>query len=162
FRPRALAAFEVERRARRHGRPQAAAFPAFFRVIDAPVEPLGVVAEWIGHAQHNELAIDQREQSLVQVTGGDGHIPAQPEGVELVDPGVVARLDAALIKHALELRPGERVERPALRAVRAGGVRSVERAFAFAPIEAREVAARERSPEDALAVDVAAARAVAR
>src|SRR5436189_6114468 len=42
----------------------------------------------------------------------------------------------------------------------AGGVRPVERAFALPAVEAAEVAARERSPEDAVAVDVAAARPI--
>ena len=77
------------------GGPEALALPALVRVVDAPVEPLGVVAERIRHAQHDELAIDQRQQSFVQIAGGDGHVLAQAEGVELVDPGVVARLHAA-------------------------------------------------------------------
>src|SRR5437762_5125471 len=130
----------MERRARRDGRPQTAAFPALLRIVDAAVEPLRVIAERIRHAQDDELAIDEREQPFVEVAGRDGHVLPQPERVELVDPGVVARLDAALIEHALELRPGERIERPALRAVLARRRRAVERAFAFAPVEAREVA----------------------
>src|SRR5205085_10121630 len=50
LRPRSLPAFHVERRARRDGGPQAATFPALLRIVDAPVEPFGVVAERIGHA----------------------------------------------------------------------------------------------------------------
>src|SRR5262249_59479753 len=40
----------------------------------------------------------------------------------------------------------------------ARGLGSVERTFALAAVEAADVAARERHPDDALAVDVAAAR----
>src|SRR5262249_36817749 len=81
---------------------------------------------------------------------------------EPVDPGVVARLDAAVVGHVLELRPWKAVERPALGAVLASGVWPVERAFALAAVEAAEVPARERGPEHAVAADIAAARPVAR
>ena len=57
--------------------------------------------------------------------------------------------------------PGILVERPALGAVIAGRLRPVERPLALAAIEAAHVAAAERHPHDALAVDVGAARAEA-
>ena len=57
--------------------------------------------------------------------------------------------------------PGILVERPALGAVIAGGLRSVERRLALAAIEAADVAAAERHPHHALPVDVGAARAEA-
>src|SRR4030095_11736573 len=41
-------------------------------------------------------------------------------------------------------------------------LRAVERSFTLAPVEAADVAARERHPQHSLAVDVAAARAEAR
>src|SRR5262249_59373882 len=63
---------------------------------------------------------------------------------------------------ACEARPRILVERPALRALIAGRLGSVERALALAAVEAADVAARERHPHDALAVDVAAARTEAR
>ena len=62
----------------------------------------------------------------------------------------------------LKSRTGVLVKRPALGAVIAGRFRPVERAFALAPVEAAEVAARQRHPHDALAVDVGAADAEAR
>src|SRR5205823_13931342 len=48
---RPLAAFHVEGCARTDGRPQASAFPAGGWVVDAPVHPLRVEAEWVRHAQ---------------------------------------------------------------------------------------------------------------
>src|SRR5207237_3819061 len=136
--------------------------PVLFRVVDAPVEPLGVIAHRVRHAQHDELALDQREQRIVEVAGGDRHVLAEAKGVELVDPGVIARLDAARVGDVLELRSWERVKSPAFGAVLARGLRTVERALALAAVEAREMSARERGPEHALAIDVAAARPVAR
>src|SRR5438045_1323851 len=146
FGPRAFAALQVEGSARRDGRPEAAALPAFLRIVDAAVEPLRVVAERIRHAQHDEFAVDQREQAFVHVAGGDRHVGSEPESVELVDPGVVARLDASRVGEVAELGPGEGIERPAFRAMLAERLRAVERRLAFAPIEAREVPARERGP----------------
>src|SRR5262249_54904861 len=90
------------------------------------------------------------------------HVLAEAEGVELVDPGVIARLGRAALAHVLELRAGERIERPAFRAMLAGGGRAVEGGLAFAAIEARHVAARQRHPGDTVAIDVHTARAVAR
>src|ERR1700685_552754 len=79
----------------------------------------------------------------------------------LVDPGVVARL-SAVVADALEARAGIFVERPALRAMIASRFRSVERALALRAIEAAEMAAGQRHPDDTLAVDIAAARTEAR
>src|SRR5262249_60058503 len=85
----------------------------------------------------------------------------QAKGVELVDPGVVARFRAARLGYVLELRSGERIERPALGAMLAGCRRPVED-LAFLAVEARQVSARQRRPENAVAVDVAAARPITR
>ena len=62
----------------------------------------------------------------------------------------------------LKARAGILIKRPALGAMIAGRLRPVERSFALAPIEAAEMAARERRPDDALLVDVGAADAEAR
>src|SRR5207244_569029 len=93
-----------------------------------------------------------------QVGGRHRNVFAEPERVVLVDPGVVARLGAVL-PEALEARTGIWVQRPALRAMIAGRRRSVERAFAFAPVEAGQMAAAQRCPYDAVLVDVAATEA---
>ena len=79
----------------------------------------------------------------------------------MIHPGVVARLGAARIGDVLELRPGERIERPALLAVFPRGGRPVED-LALAPVELREMSARQRRPEHAVAIDVPPARPVAR
>src|SRR3989449_10836295 len=104
---RSLAAFDVERRPRAVRRPQPLAFPACTRVVDAPVHPLGVEAHRIGDTQVDELAVHEGEQRLVGVAGGDRHVPAEPERVELIDPGAVAGLSAARPRHLSELGPGD-------------------------------------------------------
>src|SRR4029077_8680390 len=78
----------------------------------------------------------------------------------LIDPRVVARLRAVLAD-PVESRTRVLVERPSLGAVIARRLWSVERPFALASIEAAEMPARQRHPDDALAVDVGAARAEA-
>src|SRR5262245_7511205 len=83
---RLLAALYVEWRAGRVGRPQPLALPATIRIVDAAIHPLGVKAQRIGHAQVDELSVHEGEQRLVGVAGGDGHVLAQAERVELIDP----------------------------------------------------------------------------
>src|SRR5436189_36584 len=75
---------------------------------------------------------------------------------------VEGRVAAAVVGDAAELRSRQRIERPALGAVLAGCGRAVEWALALAAVEGAEMSARERGPYDALAVDVAAARRIAR
>src|SRR5213593_3291035 len=89
---RPLAAFDVERRPGAVGRPQPLALPASIRIVDAPIHPLGVEAHRIRDAQVHELPVDEGEQRLFGVAGGDRHVLAEAERVELIDPGVVARL----------------------------------------------------------------------
>src|SRR2546425_5578663 len=86
---RPFAAFDVERCPGAVGRPQPLALPASIRIVDASVHPLGVEAHRIGDAKVDELPVHQGEQRLVGVAGGDRHVLAEPEGVELIDPGVV-------------------------------------------------------------------------
>src|SRR5262249_43616480 len=68
----------------------------------------------------------------------------------------------AVLADAFEAGPRILVERPALRAMIARRLGSVERTFALAAVEAADVAARERHPDDAPAGGVAPARAEAR
>src|SRR5262249_34834342 len=153
--------FDVERRAIAEGRPQPAALPATVRIVDAAVHPFGIVAHRVGDAHIDPIAVDQREQRLIGVAGRDRNVLAEPRRVELVDPGVIARLGRTGVCHVLQLRTRERIERPAFRAVLAGCGRAIERALALAAVEARHVTAGERNPRDAVAVDVMAARAEA-
>src|SRR5207249_12023932 len=82
------------------------------------------------------------------------------ERIVLIDPGVVARL-CAVVADAMETGAGIFIERPAFGAVIAGGLRSVQWTFALSPVEACQMAARERRPHDTLLVDVSAADAEA-
>ena len=47
--------------------PKPAAFPAGIGIIDAPVEPLGVEAERVGHPQRDHLAVLERDETIHQV-----------------------------------------------------------------------------------------------
>src|SRR5580693_1499585 len=138
--------------------PQAAAFPADLWIVDAAVEALGVEAGRVGHFHGDHFALGKGDQAVVEIAGGDRHIVAEPERVVLVDPGVIARL-GRVIADAFKTRARIFVERPAFRTMIAGCVRAVERAFAFAAIEAAEMAAGERHPDHAFTVAIAAARA---
>src|SRR2546428_3898890 len=156
-----LAALHEPRRPVAAGRPEPPALPAGVRVVDAPIEPLGVEAQRVRDAQQDHLAVLERDQAVVEIGGRHRHVGPEPEGVVLVDPGVVARLGAVL-PDALEAGARILIEGPALRAVVAGGLRPVERPLALAPVEAADVAAAERRPYDALLVDVGAADAEVR
>ena len=126
-------------------RPQAAALPAGVRIVDAAIEALGIEAHRVGDAQHDHLAVLERDKAVVEVGGGHRNVLAEPERVVLIDPGVVARL-GAVVADAFEAGARILVERPALGAVIAGRLRSVERTLALAPVEAAEMAARRATP----------------
>src|SRR6202166_1462880 len=157
-RHRALAAFLEPGRAVAARAPQSAAFPAAVRVVDPPIEALGVEAERIGNPDRDHLAVLQRHEAVTEIGGGHRDVLAKPQRVVLVDPGVIARLGAVLTD-AVEAGAGILVDRPALRAMIAGGSRPIERALALLAVEAAEMAARQRRPDHAVAVDVAAADA---
>src|SRR6185436_16289861 len=139
---RAFSAFDQPRRTIAVGGPQAAAFPARLRIVDAAVESLGIEAERIWHAQHHHAPVRVGDDAVVQISGGHRHVVTEPERVVLIDPRVVARLGAVLA-NALESGTRILMERPALRAVIARRLRTVERRFALAPIEAADVSAAE-------------------
>src|SRR3984885_12509500 len=154
----ALAAFLEPGGAVAFRRPKAPALPAGVRIVDAGIKSLGIKAERVRDAQRHHLAVDQRGKAIAFVRRRDRHVVAEPDRVVLIDPAVVARL-GAVVADALEAGARIFVERPAFRAMIAGRFWAVERALAFRAMEAAEVAAGERHPDHALAVDVAAARA---
>ena len=142
------------------GRPRAPALPARFRIVDAPVQTFGGEAHRVRDTKGDELAVHEDLQRIGSISGGERDVAAQAEGVVLIHPGVVAGQGAARVPHALELRPREWIERPAFRTVLSRRGRTVERPVAFAPVEAREMTARQRQPDDSVAIDVHAARPV--
>ena len=134
-------------------------FQPAVRIIDAAVQTFRVVAHWIRHAQRHELAVHQRQHSLGQIAGRKRHVLADTQHVEPIDEVIVRRVGAAVLHRSLVIRTRERIERPAFRAVLPSrGGRAVERALALAAVEAGVMSAREHRPDDALAVDVHAAR----
>src|SRR5258706_2796202 len=103
------------------GGPQALALPAGIGIIDAAIDVFREEAHRIGHGDADELAVDQREDPAVEIAHGDGHVFAKAEGVELVDPGVIARLGTAGVLDVAHLWTRNRIEFPALGTIRAGG-----------------------------------------
>jgi hypothetical protein len=91
---RSLPALGMERRSSAIGRPEPTFLPPTVRIIDAAVHALGVKAHRVGDAQNDELSVDQCQKGIVSVTSGDRDIGAEAESVELINPGVVARLGA--------------------------------------------------------------------
>src|SRR5687768_9282584 len=144
------------------GGPQAAPLPAGVWIVDPAVQPLGVEPHRIGDPEDDPLSVLQDKQPLGLIPGVDRDVLAETERVELVHPGVVAPFPAPRAGNVAELREGLGVEGPALRAVLAGGGGTVERALALAPIEARQVPARQGGPVHAVPVHVTSARGEAR
>ena len=62
--PGPFASLAVEGRASAPGGPDALAFPAGLRIVDAAVHPFGEEAERIGNAHDDPLAVHQREQRI--------------------------------------------------------------------------------------------------
>ena len=132
-------------------------FQPAFAIVDAAFEAFRVEAERIRNPQRHHLVVDERVHAVEQVRRRHRHVRAQARRVVLIDPAVIARLDA-FVGAADEAGAGIPMEGPAFGAVIAGGRRAVQRAFALAPVERAEMAAAERHPDDAVAVDVGAAR----
>src|SRR5204862_7738842 len=107
--------------------------------------------------QRDELALHERVERIAAIAHRDRDVLAEAEDALPIDPGRRAHFGAAVEFHVAMLRSGQRVEGPALGAMLARRGGTVQH-FAFAAIEAPEMAARERDPEGAVGVDVAAAR----
>src|SRR5262245_18402114 len=152
--------FEPRRAVAARG-PEAAALPARRGIVDAPIEALGVEAERVRDAQHDHLAVLERDQAVGEVAGRHRHVLVEAERVVLVDPRVVARLRAVLAD-PLEAGPRVLIEAPALGTVITCGLRILERPLALAAVEAADVARAHRGPHDALLVDVGATNAEVR
>src|SRR5260221_4519792 len=115
--------------------PQAAAFPARIRIVDASIKALGIEAHGVRDSQRDHLSVLQGNEAVTEIGGRDRNVLAEPERVVLVDPGVIARLGAG-VGEAFETGAGLFVERPAFRTMVSCGGRAVERAFALAAVEA--------------------------
>src|SRR5437867_11633179 len=66
---RSLAALEMEGRSGAVGRPQSLALPASIRIVQTPIHPLGVEAQWVRDAKGDELSVHEVQQALVVVAG---------------------------------------------------------------------------------------------
>src|SRR5258707_4484199 len=141
-----LAAFEMEHGALAIGGPQALAVPAGIGIIDAAIDVYREEAHRIGHGDADELAVDQREDPAVEIAHGDGHVFAKAEGVELVDPGVIARLGTAGVLDVAHLWTRKRIEFPAFGTMDAGGGSGSVQDLAFAAVRPARVPPGERRP----------------
>src|SRR5687768_15358714 len=141
----ALASFPEPRRPVAARRPRTSALPAGAGIVDPTVEPLGVEAHRIRHAQPDHLTSLEGDHAAIEIAGRDRHVLAEAEHVVLIDPGVVAGL-GAVVADALKAWSRILVERPAFRTVVAGRLRPVQRPLALVAVEACEMTARKRGP----------------
>src|SRR5690606_38792619 len=65
----------------------------------------------------------------------------------------------ARILEAFETGPGIPIKRKAFLTMIAGRIRTIERSFAFPPVETDEITARTRAPHDPILVDIATSHA---
>src|SRR2546428_12856819 len=152
---RALATFHQPRRAVAVGAPQPTALPAGVRIVDAPVQTLGVEAHRVGYAHQDHLPVLEGHEAVLEVRGRDRHVVAQAGRVVVIDPGVIAGLGAGVLE-AVEARARVLVEREAFGAVIAGRLRAVERRLALAPAEADQRDVGAPGPQDDVLVAAAA------
>lgn len=142
------ASFHQPWRAVPFGDPQAAPLPAGVRVVDSTVEALTIKAERVQNPKGHETTIDKGVDSIEQITSRDRHVRAEPGRVVLVDPCVVARLDAEFWKI---VEPGSResVQRPSFRTVVTSRLRTIEWSLTPSAVEFTEVPTTERHPGNA-------------
>src|SRR5436190_789318 len=90
----ALAAFAQPWRAIAAGRPQAAAFPAGVRVVDASIEALCIKTQRVRNTKDDHLSVLHCDQAVVLIARRHRDVFTEPERIVLVDPGVVTRFGA--------------------------------------------------------------------
>ena len=86
-----------------------AALPSTFRVVDTPVEASGEKSQWIGHTEHDPLAVGPKRQKRIRRRPGrNRNVRAQAERVEAIDEIVVlevwrldprARRSSGILRH---------------------------------------------------------------
>src|SRR6185295_14869342 len=156
----ALATFHQPRRPIAARRPQSSTLPAGTGIVDAPIKAFGVKAQRIRHPQHDHAAILEGDQTIIEISRRHWHVLAEAKGVVLIHPRIVARLRTVLA-NAQEARARILVERPPLLTMPTRCGWPVQRTLALAPVKATDMAASQRHPNDALFVDVTAARSEA-
>src|SRR5439155_5756218 len=115
----------------------------------------------VRNSDDDELAIDQRGHRFAAIRHRKRYVRSKSQRIVAIDPDIVGVFGTSRIGHALELRSRVFVQRPAFRAVLAGCCsRPIERALAFAPVEAGEMSARKCCPNHAIEIQIDAARTV--
>src|SRR5438270_5084081 len=76
----AFAALDMGGGAVGEGGPQAFALPTRGHIVEAPVHPLGEIADGIGDAHHDPFAVHDGRQRIGLIAGGDRDVLAQAEG----------------------------------------------------------------------------------
>ena len=148
----------VERRACTPGGPDSLPFPAGLWIVNRPSMPFAKKPSGYGTRMTTNFPFTSGIQRIRSVAGDNGSILAEPQRIKLVHPVVVMRIGAARFLHVLEVRTGRGIQRPAFRTMLTGSSRAVERTFAFAAVEARQVPASQRNPDDIVAIIEAARR----
>src|ERR1051325_474759 len=149
-----LSALFQPRRAITGRGPQSASLPTAFGIVNSAIEPFGVKAQQIRHAEDNHLAILHGDQTIVQIARRHRNVLTQTKRVVLINPRVITRF-RTVFTNAVETGPRVLIKRPPFGAVIARRLGSVQRAFALFPIEAPEMAAGKRYPDDSSGIDVA-------
>ena len=90
-----------------------------------------------------------------------GTFGSEPQRIVAIDPYKIGVVGAARVSDALELRSRELIQRPAFRTEFSGRRRrAIQRPLHLRAVEARKMPARERGPDDAIEIEVDAARSV--
>src|SRR5437764_14579481 len=117
------------------GGPQALALPTRGHVVEAPVHPLGEIADWVRHAHHDPFAVHDGRERIGLIARGDRYVLAESKGAVLIPPIVIARFGGRAgrsLRQAFELRPRHLIELPPFRTeiLRIGQSRSRQLALA--------------------------------
>src|SRR5439155_24838591 len=161
LRPRAGTPFVMKHGASAQRGPQSFSLPAGVGIVDAAIDILTKKAQRVGNADDHELPVHQRGHRFAAIRHRERHVRPESQRVVAIDPDIVGVLRTSGIGYALELRSRVFIQRPAFGTVLAGCCsRSVERALAFAPVEAGEMSARKCWPNDAIGIQIYAAGAV--
>src|SRR4029453_16177181 len=142
--PRRSAPLVVEHRSCAGGGPYRASLPARLWIVDAAIHILAEEAHGIGNVDGHELAVDECEERLAAIGFSNRDIRPESERIVAIDPDVIRVIGTARVRDPSELRPRKLIQGPAFRTMFSRRRDwPIERALALAPVEARQMSARE-------------------
>src|ERR1051326_896673 len=148
FWTRRNAALVVENSSRPGRCPKSPAFPTLIGIVNASVHILTEEAHGIWNMDRHKFTVHERQERLASVGLCDRDVWPQSQGVIPIDPNEIRVIGAPGIFQPLELRSREWIEGPSFSTLLTRSrSRSVQRPFAFSPVEAGKVPAGQRSEE---------------